>query len=79
MEERAVLLNEVGLKCLFIGIVCEQLERAGFTGDAFKLARSLDMSFEEISPRNLEAWGQLISDELEEFKAENPSEFEIKH
>lgn len=76
MQDRNVTLNEIGLKCLFVGLVCAQLEMSGFTGDAFALANSLDMSFEEIAPRDIAEWGALISQDLEEFKAENPSEFE---
>lgn len=76
MQDRNVRLNEIGLKCLFVGLVCAQLEIAGFTGDAFKLANSLDMSFEEIAPKDIIEWGALIAKDLEEFKAENPEEFE---
>lgn len=79
MQDRNVRLNELGLKCLFVGMVCTILEKSGFKGDCFNLANSLDMSFEEIAPKDIAEWGYLIGVDLAEFKAENPHEFETQH
>lgn len=56
--------------------VIRALESAGFKGDAHELADSLDMSYDNIKFLPFKWWDQEIARELEEFRAENPHEFE---
>lgn len=56
--------------------VIRALEAHGFRGNSQELAESLDMSYDNIKFLPLKWWDQEIARELEEFKAENPEEFE---
>lgn len=59
--------------------VANQLRDAGFKGDAEAFAECLDMSYDNIKHVHHTEWNAKIAEELAEFKAENPHEFETQH
>lgn len=58
--------------------VITALKSEGFKGDAQELANSLETSYEEHSAADPKGnhWTASIMQDLKEFKAENPEEFE---
>lgn len=61
---------------LYRGMVCGLLEREGFKGNPWDLASSLDMSFEEVKDKPAFMWLNQAESDLEDFRLENPDEFE---
>lgn len=71
----SVIIQDNKLWPLFIGMVCESLSMEGYTGDAYKLASSLDMTFEEIKRENIKLWQEIINEDLAEYRAKEGAEF----
>lgn len=61
---------------LFQAMVAQELNKAGYKGDAWDLARCLDYSFEEDYLRtDIETWRDRMLADIEEFKKDCPQDF----
>lgn len=74
MSGMKINLNHSGQYLLFRAIVCKELNKAGFNGDAWEFS-DLDMSFEEIRDKPLNSWSRAIRKDLEDYKRDCPEDF----
>lgn len=64
---------------LYKAKVIRALMAAGYKHNAEEFADCLDMSFEEVKHLHHTEWSHHINRDLNEYRKENPHEFEIKH
>lgn len=53
---------------LFVGMVCRLLEKHEYNGNAYEMATSLDMTFEEVRLKPLCMWEKHIEGDLIDYK-----------
>lgn len=73
----SVIINDDKLWPLFVGMVCDALDKAGYTGDKYEFAISLDMSFDEIIENKipLMSWKDKIELDLFDYKSREGKEY----
>lgn len=64
---------------LFQGMVVQALMFMGYIHDPFETAKSLDMSFEEISEKPIDEWIERIGNDAVEYRDNCPERFSLKH
>lgn len=74
-ELKRMNLNPVGQFLLYRAIVCKELSKKLFKGDAWQFSGLLQDSFEEHASEPVNRWGALIRIDLADFIKENPGEF----
>lgn len=77
--EKRVILNETGAWLLYRALAAKTLEDLLFKGNAWAFTECLDGSFDEIKDKPLEYWDSVILEDAEEYKKENPEDFETVH
>lgn len=62
---------------LFQAMAAQELHKAGYKGDVWDMAKSIDYSFEyDYLPINIEKWRDLMIADIVEFKKDCPEDFE---